>query len=508
MTSLCHLSIDDLALGLAHKRFSSAELTASYLQAIRDTEPSLGAFLKVCEERATEDARLSDQRRSRGETLSPLDGLPIALKDIFLTEGIETTCASRILQGYIPPYESTVSARLKNAGCVLLGKLNMDEFAMGSSNENSAFGPCRNPWDLERVSGGSSGGSAAAVAARLAPGTFGTDTGGSIRQPAAFCGVSGLKPTYGRVSRYGIIAFASSLDQAGPIAADVSGLAALLAVIAGHDPKDSTSSLSPLPDLQAALQTAPSALQGLRLGLPKEYFLDGIEADTSARLHEAIAFFRSQGAEIVDISLPHTSYAVAAYYILATAEASSNLARFDGIRFGHRSSLSPNESLLDLYERSRAEGFGSEVKRRILLGTYALQSGYYDAYYRKAQEVRHLIQRDFLHAFGSCDLLLTPTSPSPAFRLGERLHDPLHMYLADIFTLSCNLAGLPGLSIPCGFTSQRLPVGLQLLAPPFREDLLLSVGHAYQLHTSWHLQRPPFPSTHPPLPTATSGDPR
>ncbi|ORJ58554.1 Asp-tRNA(Asn)/Glu-tRNA(Gln) amidotransferase subunit GatA [Geothermobacter hydrogeniphilus] len=476
------LNLQQLQSKLAGGEFSSRELTRAYLDRINATGGSLNSFITICEESALAAAEAADIRRKKGDA-APLTGIPLAVKDIFNTEGIRTTAGSRILENYVAPYDATAIARLKEQGAVLLGKLNMDEFAMGSSNENSAAGPCRNPWDPNRVPGGSSGGSAAAVAARQAVATLGTDTGGSIRQPAGHCGVVGLKPTYGRVSRYGVIAYASSLDQVGPLARTVGDCALLLQAVAGFDPADSTSVDTPVPDYSAALG---EDVRGLKIGLPKEYFIDGLDADVKQAVETAVAVYRDLGAEIVEVSLPHTDYAVACYYLVATAEASSNLARYDGVRYGRR--VDNGSGLIDMYCRSRAEGFGDEVKRRIMLGTYALSSGYYDAYYLRAQKVRTLIRDDFNKAFDQVDLLLTPVSPTPAFKLGEKVNDPLQMYLSDIFTIPVNLAGTCAMSVPCGFSGQNLPIGLQLIGRPFGEETLLRAGHAYQQATEWHLK--------------------
>ncbi len=414
-----------------------------------------------------------------------LRGLPVSLKDNICTEGVRTECCSRILEGFVPPYDATVVTKLKEAGASLLAvKTNMDEFAFGSSTENSFFGPTRNPWDLQRVPGGSSGGSAAVVAADEAIWALGSDTGGSIRQPAAFCGVVGVKPTYGRVSRYGLIAFASSLDQIGPLAKSVADAALLLQVIAGHDPRDSTSADVPVPDFTACLG---EDIKGMTIGIPKEYFIEGIDPQVDAALKEAIALLQQKGCTVREVSLPHTRYAVPVYYIVATAEASSNLARFDGVQYGLRV---PASALIPMYMKTRGAGFGPEAKRRILLGTFALSHGYYDAYYLRAQKVRTLIARDFERAFAQCDCLLTPTAPTPAFRIGEKSQDPLQMYLSDIFTISANLAGIPAMSLPCGFTREGLPVGMQLLAKNFDEATLFRVGHAYEQATPWHTMRP------------------
>lgn len=452
-----------------------------------DADAPLGAWLRLDRERALAKAADVDARRAAGDPLGPLAGVPIGVKDQIVTRGLETTAASRILAGWVPPYDATAVERLDAADAVLLGKLNQDELAMGSSSESSAYGPVKNPWARDRVPGGSSGGSAAAVAAGHCPVTLGTDTGGSVRQPASFCGVVGLKPTYGRVSRWGAIAFASSLDQIGPVGATVADVARTLGVIAGHDPRDGTSLPDPVPDYLAGLAAADVA--GLKVGVPSEYFVDGMDAEVEAAVRDALAVYESLGAELVPVSLPHTRYAVATYYLLATAEASSNLARYDGVRFGHRTSA-PVEDIAELYAKTRAEGFGDEVKRRIILGTYALSSGYYDAYYLKAQKVRTLLRRDFEATFARCDVLATPTSPVTAFRLGERVADPLTMYLMDIFTIPSSLAGNTSLSLPCGLSSEGLPIGLQLIAPPLAEPLLLRAGQAYERATDWHRRRP------------------
>jgi aspartyl-tRNA(Asn)/glutamyl-tRNA(Gln) amidotransferase subunit A len=446
-------------------------------------EPQIGSFITVTPEQALADAEAADRRIAAG-WMDVLTGIPLALKDIFLTEGIRTTCGSRILSNFVPPYSATCWEKLKERGVVLLGKLNQDEFAMGSSNESSAFGNVRNPWDTTRIPGGSSGGSATAVAARQATATLGTDTGGSIRQPASHCSCVGLKPTYGRVSRYGVIAYASSLDQVGPLTRDVTDSAIMLGALAGHDPKDSTSVNTPVPDYTAALT---GNIKGLRIGLPREYFVAGLDPDVQTAMNQALESYRSLGAEIVDISLPHTDYAVATYYLIATAEASSNLARYDGVRFGHRAEDATG--LLDMYTKSRSQGFGAEVKRRIMLGTYALSSGYYDAYYVKAQKVRTLIMRDFIQAFEGVDVILTPVAPTPAFKIGEKVDDPLQMYLSDIFTIPVNLAGTCALSVPAGFSSGGLPIGLQLIGKPFGEETILRAAHAFEQSTEWHTRK-------------------
>jgi aspartyl-tRNA(Asn)/glutamyl-tRNA(Gln) amidotransferase subunit A len=434
-------------------------------------------------ERARADAREADVRRARGDLRSPLDGIPVAIKDLMVQEGEPCTCASRILEGFVAPYQGTVVAKLRAAGAVIIGRTNMDEFAMGSSTEHSIHGVARNPWDPARTPGGSSGGSAAAVAAGIVPIAFGSDTGGSIRQPASLCGVVGLKPTYGRVSRYGLVAFASSLDQIGPFAHTAGDCALALAAIAGHDPADSTSLPEPVPDFAAA---HGGDVSGLVVGLPREYFAEGADPEVLARVREAVTELERAGAKTREVSLPHAPYAIATYYLIATAEASSNLARYDGVRFGRRAEA---DSLGEMYRRTRSEGFGAEVKRRILLGTYVLSAGYYDAYYRKAMQVRTLLRADFEEAFRGCDLIATPTAPEVAFRVGEKTADPLKMYLSDIYTVSANLAGIPGLSVPCGFVN-GLPVGLQLLGRALDEETLLRVADAYQRRTNWHEQHP------------------
>ncbi len=484
--SLTDLTIHELHERLVRRDVSSVEATRAYLERIDAVDGRINAFITVDAEGALRQAEAADRRLGAGEG-GALTGVPLALKDIFVTEGVRTTCASKILQNFIPPYDGTAVRRLKEAGAVLLGKLNMDEFAMGSSNENSAFGAVKNPWNPQCVPGGSSGGSAAAVAARQAAATLGTDTGGSIRQPAAHCGVVGLKPTYGRVSRYGVIAYASSLDQVGPMTRDVEDCAALLQAVAGHDPADSTSVDIPVPDYRAALG---GDLKGVRVGLPKEYFIEGLDPDVKEAVMGAITVCRELGAEIVEVSLPHTDYAVACYYLVATAEASSNLARYDGVRYGLR--VDEGKGLIDMYMKSRAAGFGAEVKRRIMLGTYALSSGYYDAYYLKAQKVRTLIRRDFLEAFEKADVLLTPVAPTAAFGLGEKTADPLKMYLSDIFTIPVNLAGTCALSLPCGFTASGLPVGVQMIGSPFGEEMILRAAHAYEQATEWHRRVAPI----------------
>ena len=465
---------------------TSAELTRTYLDRIGLLDPELRTYISVLDEQATAQAARADARLAADPEAPDLCGIPLALKDNLVTEGIPTTCASGILDGFIPPYDGTVVGKLFDAGAVLLGKTNMDEFAMGSSTENSMVGFTRNPWDRERVPGGSSGGSAAATAADLCTGAIGSDTGGSIRQPAAFCGVTGLKPTYGRVSRYGLVAFASSLDQIGPVVKDVTDCAILMNTISGYDPKDSTSVDMGVPDFREALA---DKVDDIVIGVPSEFFIEGIDPEVEASVRSGIDTFREMGAEIVDVHLPHTEYAVATYYLLATAEASSNLARYDGVRYG-LSIRRNGENIADMYARTRSEGFGTEVKRRIMLGTYALSSGYYDEYYRKAQQVRTLIRHDFEEAFQKCTVLVTPTCPTAAFRIGERIDDPLTMYLGDIFTISLNLAGVPGMSLPCGFTSSGLPIGMQIIGKHFDESTILRAAFAYQSGTGHHLEKP------------------
>ncbi len=483
---LFDLTIHELHDRLKKKEVSAVEATRAMLARIEATDGRVNAFITVTPEEALAAAAEADQRIARGE-MDILTGIPVALKDIFLTRGVRTTCASKILANFIPPYDATSWLRLKERGAVLVGKLNQDEFAMGSSSESSAFGPTRNPWNLECIPGGSSGGSAAAIAARQATATLGTDTGGSIRQPAAHCGCVGLKPTYGRVSRYGVIAYASSLDQVGPVTRDVRDAAIMLGAVAGHDPLDSTSVDRPVPDYTKSLT---NDVKGLKIGLPSEYFIEGLDPDVQQAMDRAIETYRGLGAEFVDISLPHTDYAVACYYLIATAEASSNLARYDGVRFGHR--VSDPTGLMDMYCRSRAEGFGSEVKRRIMLGTYALSSGYYDAYYLKAQKVRTLIMGDFLKAFETVDVILTPVTPTPAFRIGEKVGDPLQMYLSDIFTIPTNLAGTCGISVPAGLSRDGRPIGLQLVGRPFGEEEIIRAAHAFEQATTWHQQKAPL----------------
>ena len=475
----------NLSRALDHKSVSSVELTRSYLDRIERLEPQIGAFITVMADEALAMAAQADRRRAEGRDVTPLTGVPIALKDNLCVRGQLTTCGSKTLANFRPPYDATVVARLRQAGAVFLGKTNMDEFAMGSSTEHSAFQITRNPWDTGRIPGGSSGGSAAAVAAGMAPCALGSDTGGSIRQPAAHCGIVGLKPTYGRVSRYGLVAFGSSLDQIGPMTADVADAALLLQAIAGHDPMDSTSHAVNVPDYLATLE---DGVAGMAIGMPREYFVEGMDAEVEAATRNAIARLERLGARVVEISLPHTPYAVAAYYLCATAEASSNLARYDGVQYGVRAAGCDN--IIDMYVKTRAL-FGDEVKRRIMLGTYALSAGYYDAYYLKSLRTRTLIQRDFEQAFGRVDLIATPVSPTPAFRLGEHADDPLSMYLSDIFTLSLNLAGYAGISVPCALTREGLPVGLQLIAPAFEEARLLRAARACEQTSEWTPRWPP-----------------
>jgi len=473
----------ELSAALGRGEFSSEELTRACLERIAARDGELNSFITVTAEEALSAARAADRRIQAGEA-GPLTGIPFAHKDIFCTAGVRTSCGSRMLDNFVAPYDATVTQKLKAAGAVMVGKTNMDEFAMGSSNETSFYGPVKNPWATDTVPGGSSGGSAAAVAARLVPVATGTDTGGSIRQPAALCGITGLKPTYGRVSRYGMIAFASSLDQGGPFARSAEDAAVMLAAMAGFDPRDSTSVDRPVEDYRAGLG---DSLRGLRIGLPKEYFGAGLDGGVAAVVEAALAEYKKLGASVVDISLPNTALSVPAYYVVAPAECSSNLSRFDGVRFGYRAE-NPRD-LEDLYKRSRGEGFGAEVKRRIMIGTYALSAGYYDAYYLKAQQVRRLIREDFLRAFEQVDVIMGPTSPGVAFRLGEKADDPVTMYLSDIYTIAVNLAGLPGMSIPAGFAA-GLPVGLQLIGNYFEEGRLLAAAHQYQQVTDWHTHCP------------------
>ncbi|MEZ2745988.1 Asp-tRNA(Asn)/Glu-tRNA(Gln) amidotransferase subunit GatA [Halopseudomonas bauzanensis] len=472
-----------LSQALHSKAISSVELTEHYLKRIEQFDGALNSYITVTPELALEQARAADARLAAGDA-GPLTGIPLAHKDLFCTQGVRTSCGSKMLDNFIAPYESTVTARLLAAGTVTLGKTNMDEFAMGSSNESSYYGTVRNPWNTEHVPGGSSGGSAAAVAARLCAAATGTDTGGSIRQPAGYTALTGLKPTYGRVSRWGMIAYASSLDQGGPMARTAEDCALLLQAMAGFDERDSTSVDEPVPNYSAELN---QPLTGLRIGLPKEYFASGLDTATADAIAAAVKQFQALGAEIKEVSLPNAELAIPAYYIIAPAEASSNLSRFDGVRFGYR--CDNPADLTDLYKRSRAEGFGDEVKRRIMVGAYALSAGYYDAYYLQAQRVRRLIKNDFMAAYEQVDVILCPTSPTPAFRIGEKIDDPVSLYLTDIYTITANLAGVPGIALPAGFAGD-LPIGMQLLGPYFSEPRLLNIAHQYQQHTDWHTRTP------------------
>jgi aspartyl-tRNA(Asn)/glutamyl-tRNA(Gln) amidotransferase subunit A len=482
--SLFSLTIHEASEKLRKREVSSQELTEAVFQRVAETDGLIRSYITLCREAAIAQAKEADERLKGEASGSPLLGIPVALKDNLLTQGLRTTCASRILDNFIPPYDSTVVAKVRSAGAVITGKTNLDEFAMGSSAENSAFFPTRNPWHLERVPGGSSGGSAASVAADQCIAALGTDTGGSIRQPAAFCGISGLKPTYGRVSRYGVIAFASSMDQVGPMTKDVRDCALLLEAISGHDPADSTSVNCPVPSYSKSLT---GDIAGLRLGVPKEYFTSGLQRTVAEAVMNAIRQLEKCGAIIEEVSLPHTEYAVAVYYIIATAEASSNLARYDGMRYGHRAAGS---DLAETYMLSRAEGFGPEVKRRIMLGTYALSAGYYDEYYLKAQKVRALVHRDFDAAFKYCDAIITPTSPTTAFKISEKIENPLQMYLSDICTISINLAGVPAISVPCGLDGEGLPIGMQIIGKHFDEATILRIAYAYEQQTEWHKKKP------------------
>ncbi|QQK63255.1 Asp-tRNA(Asn)/Glu-tRNA(Gln) amidotransferase subunit GatA [Cobetia sp. cqz5-12] len=477
-------TLSELAQGLEAGEYTSRELTEAFLARIERLDGELNSYITLCREDALRDADAADARRAAGNAAT-LTGVPMAIKDIFCTEGVRTSCGSKMLDNFVSPYDATVIEKLKAEGVVILGKTNLDEFAMGSSNENSHYGAVKNPWDLSAVPGGSSGGSAAAVAAGLAPAALGTDTGGSIRQPAAFCGITGLKPTYGRVSRYGMIAYASSLDQGGPMARSAEDCARLMNVIAGADPRDSTSVVRGVPDYVEGLDYN---LKGLKIGLPKEYFGEGLSEEVEASVRAAIKVFEDAGASVQEISLPHTHLAIPTYYVIAPAEASSNLSRYDGVRFGHR--CKDPQDLEDLYKRTREEGFGDEVKRRIIIGTHTLSEGFFDAYYIKAQKVRRLIRQDFLDAFDQVDVLMGPAAPTPAFDLGAH-KDPLSMYLQDLYTIAINLAGIPGISVPAGLAGKR-PVGLQILGPHFGEQTLLGVAHQFQQLTDWHRQRPEF----------------
>jgi aspartyl-tRNA(Asn)/glutamyl-tRNA(Gln) amidotransferase subunit A len=480
---MMHRPVHELSVSYRRGELTPTAVTEAYLARIAAVDDRVGAYLAVARDQALAAARESEQRWRAGAPRGPLDGVPLAVKDVLCTRGLPTTCASKILETFVPPYDATVVERLRAAGAIILGKTNLDEFAMGSSTEHSAFHPTRNPWDLARVPGGSSGGSCAAVAAALAAGAYGTDTGGSIRQPAAFCGVVGLKPTYGRVSRYGLIALASSLDQVGPCAQDVTDAALLLGAVAGHDRRDATSIDAPVPDYVAELA---GGVDGLTLGIPDEYFIDGMDGDVERTVREAIEVLKGLGARLERVSLPTTRHALAAYYVILPAEASSNLARYDGVKYGLRLS---GRDLIEMQSRTRAAGFGAEVKRRIMLGTYALSAGYYDAYYGKAQSVRTLVRREFAAAFARVDLLVAPTTPNVAFKHGEK-EDPLSMYLNDVFTIPANLAGITGVSVPCGFSAGGLPIGLQLLGRPLDEARVLRAAYAYEQATSWRARRP------------------
>ena len=470
---------------IKEKKVSPVELTKAFLERIGTVDSELNSYITVLTDTALSSAKKAEDEIMKGNYLGPLHGVPIGLKDIFVMKDVAATCGSRMLENFISPYDATVTARIKKSGAVILGKNNMDEFAMGSSNETSYFGPVKNPWDTERVPGGSSGGSASATAAGLCTASLGTDTGGSIRQPAALCGITGLKPTYGRVSRYGMIAFASSLDQAGPLTKSVEDAAILLNAISGNDELDSTSVDVAVPDFTKNLN---GDIKGMKIGIPKEYFVDGMNKDVEEAVNKAIDDIKSLGAEIIEISLPHTKYAISTYYIIAPCEASSNLARYDGVRFGYRT---PDpENLHDLFFKSRSEGFGEEVKRRIMLGTYALSSGYYDAYYLKSQKVRTLIREDFKNAWEKVDVIVAPTTPETAFKINEKTDDPIKMYLSDVLTIPCNIAGIPGLSTPCGFSSDNLPIGLQILGKAFDEESILRVAHAYEKVNNWNKKTP------------------
>ena len=486
-TRLTTFTLTELLAQLNSREITSVEVTQAFFDSIDRQDQTIHAFLHVDREAVLQQAQAVDQKRASGAPMGLLAGLPVAVKDVLCALGQPTTCGSRILKNFVAPYDAGVISKLRNADAVLLGKTNMDEFAMGSSGENSAFGPTRNPWDLERIPGGSSSGSAAAVAARMSPFALGSDTGGSIRQPAALCGIVGLKPTYGRVSRYGVVAYASSLDQIGPIGTDVESVATLLEAISGHDPRDSTSVRQEVP---AFSRMFDQPLAGLRIGIPVEHFAEGLDPEVEKSVRDALAVYRSLGAELKEIHLPHSKYAVATYYLVATSEASSNLSRYDGVHYGHRAEKFGN-SLVEMYEASRGEGFGAEVKRRIMLGVFSLSAGYADKYYSKALQVRRLIRSDFDKAFEQVDVIAGPTTPTPAFKFGEKTSDPLAMYLSDIYTISANLAGLPAMSIPCGFSSTKLPIGLQLQAPPFEEERLLRAARMFERETDWHHQSPP-----------------
>ncbi len=482
---LHELTIEKAHKLLRKKEISSQELTRAVLDRIEAVDEKVGAYITVADKMAMDQAELADKAITDGN-ISPLTGIPLAIKDVICTKNLRTTCASKILEDFVPPYDATVINKLKKAGAVIIGKLNMDEFAMGSSNENSGIKPTYNPWDLTRIPGGSSGGSAAAVAADMCLGSLGTDTGGSIRQPASHCGVVGMKPTYGRVSRFGLVAFASSLDQIGPLAKNVTDCATLMNSISGYDASDSTSVPKDVPDYTSFLE---KGLKGITVGIPKEYnATQGLDPEVFAAVNNAVRKIEELGAQCVEVSLPHTQYCVAVYYVIAPSEASSNLARYDGVRYGFRDKT--KNTLMEMYRSTRSKGFGSEVQRRIILGTYSLSAGYYDAYYKKASQVRTLIMEDFKKAFKTCDVILAPVAPTPAFKIGEKIDDPLTMYLSDIFTLSANLAGIPGMSVPCGFSSNGLPIGLQIMGKHFNEEMLFKVGYNFEQATDFHMKKP------------------
>jgi aspartyl-tRNA(Asn)/glutamyl-tRNA(Gln) amidotransferase subunit A len=481
---LYKLTIHELKEKLNKREISAKELTLEFMKRIKNVDKDIHSYITVTEDDALKQTEDIDNKIKGGKEL-PLLGIPLAIKDLICIKGVRTTCGSKILSNYIPPYDATVIRKLKESGAIFLGKLNMDEFAMGSSTETSHFGVTRNPWNLDAIPGGSSGGSAAAVSADECAGSLGSDTGGSIRQPASMCGITGLKPTYGRVSRFGLVAFASSLDQIGPMTKDVTDTAILMNVISGKDPLDSTSADVPVPNFTKSLI---NNIKGIKIGIPKEYFISGIDPDVEKSIRNAIELFKKLGAEIKEVSLPHTDYAVSTYYVIAPAEASSNLARYDGVKYGYRSDNSKN--LLSMYKKTREEGFGAEVKRRIMLGTYTLSSGYYDAYYLKAQKVRTLIKKDFDDAFKTCDILVTPTAPTPAFKIGEKFDNPIQMYLSDIFTISVNLAGVPAISIPCGFSEDGLPIGLQIIGRHFDEETIIRAAYTFEQNTDYHKKKP------------------
>lgn len=483
------LTLYEAQARLKKREFSARELTESFLARIEKVEPQIKAYITLTPERALKEAEEADKKIASGD-ITPLTGIPLAIKDILCTKDIATTCGSKILKNFVPVYDATVIEKLKKAGAIILGKTNLDEFAMGSSTENSAFGPSHNPWDLSTIPGGSSGGSAAAVAADECIASLGSDTGGSIRQPAACCGIVGLKPTYGRISRFGLIAFGSSLDQIGPLTKEVRDAAILMNFLTGYDPQDATSLNIEVPDYTSFLQPD---IKGLTIGVPREYFVEGIDPEVEKAVREAIKVLTNLGAKVIDISLPHTKYALPVYYLIAPAEASSNLARYDGVKYGYRGGK--NENLIGMYKKTRSEGFGTEVKRRIMLGTYALSAGYYEAYYGKASQVRTLIRKDFEEAFKRCEVIVTPTTPTPAFKIGERVDDPLKMYLSDIFTIPVNLAGITAISLPCGFSGDGLPIGLQIIAGALEEKKVLQTAFAYEQNTEWHLKKPTLQTT-------------